>query len=713
MTEAGPVLETESEISNLPPPPPATFEELGVGSEVSLALTEMGFLGPMPVQSAVYRPMVEKRDILVQSRTGSGKTAAFGIPLCDKLLDESQPVVQALCLVPTRELALQVATECKKIGKHRNFQVSAIYGGAPMGRQIDELKAGAHIVAGTPGRVLDHLRRGTLNLQNVRALVLDEADEMLSMGFIEDILAIIERCPKDRQTVLFSATLPDDVVRIASRHMREPERIQLSQGYVSVHDIAHHYYMVSGMGRARDLVRLLDHEKPQGAIIFCNTREDTALVAEYLRKAGYRAEAISSDLTQKERERVMGEMKQKTLPFLVATDIAARGIDISDLGHVINYTFPESPEVYVHRTGRTGRAGKSGVAISLIGPRELGSFYMLKLTYKIKPEEKTLPPDSRKSSPLTETTTAETNGTSNDSTAAATSDAPVQLTAEGHHPLEKIAPKKPSAPPPALIDRLIESADRHETRPEYIEVVEQILAREDGKQILARLVSGGGLGEPRPPRDDRGGRPGGRDARGGRDDRGGRGGRDDRGGRGGRDDRGPSARGGRDDRGPRSGRDDRGPRPGRTDDKPKAHSDRAPIGGTIENTQGKEFWEAWVDNKDGAQQQQQQAAAGGGEGAPRERGPRPDRGPRPERAPLPELPAGQVRLYLNLGQRTKSSEEDIRGLFSQHSITPIALDMRPHHTFVIVDEAQSQPAQAALAGQSWNGRPLRCEVAKA
>ncbi|HEY7957779.1 MAG TPA: DEAD/DEAH box helicase, partial [Polyangia bacterium] len=372
---------------------PSTFSEMGLRPEVLQALTEMGFLDPMPVQSAVYERMMAGRDVLVQSRTGSGKTAAFGIPFAQGLIDPALKKVQALVLAPTRELALQVAKECGRIGQYRGLEVVPIYGGAPMPKQVDQLKAGAHVVAGTPGRVLDHLRRGTLHLDAVKVLVLDEADEMLSMGFLEEITEIIKRCPpkENRQTTLFSATIPEDIERIGSRYMKEPEKIALSTDFVGAREIEHAYYMVSGMGRHRDLVRVLEVERPDSAIIFCNTREETGFVAEYLRKNGLDAEAISSDLTQRDRERVMGRSKDKNLRYLVATDIAARGIDISDLSHVINYTFPESAEVYVHRTGRTGRAGKSGVAISLISPRELGNFYMLKLTYKIKPEERTLP----------------------------------------------------------------------------------------------------------------------------------------------------------------------------------------------------------------------------------------------------------------------------------------------------------------------------------
>jgi ATP-dependent RNA helicase DeaD len=372
---------------------PQTFEEMQLRPEVMQAVTEMGFLDPMPVQKAVWRPLMAGRDVMVQSRTGSGKTAAFGIPMAQGLV-QAQGGVQALVLAPTRELALQVAKECGKIAQYVNLTVVPVYGGAPMGKQVDALKAGAQVVAGTPGRVLDHLRRGTLKLDGLKLLVLDECDEMLSMGFLEEITDIIKRCPQNRQTLLFSATIPEDIERIGSRYMQKPEKIALSADFVGVHEIDHIYYLVSGMGRTRDLVRVLETEKPESAIIFCNTREDTALVADFLRKHGYDAECISSDLTQKDRERVMGRMKEKNLKFLVATDIAARGIDISDLGHVINYTFPESAEVYVHRTGRTGRAGKSGVAISLVSPRELGNFYMLKLTYKIRPLERHLPSEA-------------------------------------------------------------------------------------------------------------------------------------------------------------------------------------------------------------------------------------------------------------------------------------------------------------------------------
>ncbi|HET6612562.1 MAG TPA: DEAD/DEAH box helicase [Kofleriaceae bacterium] len=370
-----------------------TFADLGIAPPILQALSDMGFEQPMEVQAAVFEKLGAGVDLMVQARTGTGKTSAFGIPIAQRLMD-SGPGARVLILAPTRELALQVSHELSQICAHiPGLTVVPIYGGAPMKKQIDQLAAGAQIIAGTPGRVLDHIRRKTLDTRGIGILVLDECDEMLSMGFAEEIDRIIDTLPDktDRQTLLFSATIPDAIERIARRHMREPERISLSTGGISVDEIEHYYYVVSGMARTRDLLTVMKTEKPESALIFCNTRDDTTMVAKFLARNGYDARAISSDLSQREREEVMGLMRDRKLKFLVATDIAARGIDISDLSHVINFTFPESPEVYVHRTGRTGRAGKRGVAISLVGPREIGAFYYLKLIYKLKPEERELP----------------------------------------------------------------------------------------------------------------------------------------------------------------------------------------------------------------------------------------------------------------------------------------------------------------------------------
>jgi len=360
-----------------------TFESMGLDGTVLRALADMGFSEPMQVQTTCYPLIMDGRDITVQSRTGSGKTAAFAIPFAQSIVSPDLNAVQVLVLEPTRELAIQVAAECAEVCAHRNLEVLPIYGGAPIGPQIDRLKKGVQIVAGTPGRVLDHMRRKTLRTGSIEVLVLDEADEMLSMGFLEDIKAIIDRLPARKQTLLFSATVPDDIKRLASRYMVDPEHISLSADYVGVHEISHTYYQVSGMMRVKDLIKVLEIEKVESAIIFCNTRKDTTAVARYLKKAGLDAEAISSDLNQSQRERVMERTRSKKLRFLVATDIAARGIDIDDLSHVINYTFPTSPDVYIHRTGRTGRAGKTGKAVSLVGPQDVGHFYQLKLTHRL------------------------------------------------------------------------------------------------------------------------------------------------------------------------------------------------------------------------------------------------------------------------------------------------------------------------------------------
>jgi ATP-dependent RNA helicase DeaD len=261
-----------------------------------------------------------------------------------------------------------------------------------MGGQIAELKSGVQVVAGTPGRLLDHLRRKTLSLSGLRILILDEADEMLSMGFAKDLDAILEFLPKERQSLLFSATIPEDIRALAQRFLHNPEMVSLSKK-VGAKEVTHYCYMVSGMGKQRDLVRILKSVEPEDAIIFCNTREDTHFIASYLRRQGFDAEEISGDLPQSEREIVMGKIKRKELRFLVATDVAARGIDISELSHVINYSIPEYHEVYIHRTGRTGRAGRSGTAISLVAPQELGNFVMIRKIYKLETTERELPID--------------------------------------------------------------------------------------------------------------------------------------------------------------------------------------------------------------------------------------------------------------------------------------------------------------------------------
>jgi ATP-dependent RNA helicase DeaD len=370
----------------------STFDVLPLGAEVRRAIDAMGYRHPTPVQRAVYEPAAEGRSLVVQARTGTGKTAAFGMPIVDRIVRPSVRAVQALVLCPTRELALQVSREVEQIGRFRGTHVVPIYGGASMTRQIQGLEAGAQIVIGTPGRVLDHLRQKTLDPSGVRVLVLDEADEMLSMGFAKELHAILETLPKNRQGLFFSATIPPDIERLAHNHLRDPEIITLSSDQVGALEIAHYVYVMrSGVDKISQLVRILEVEDPESAIVFCNTRDETQRVAESLKTRGFDADWLNGDLPQSDRERVMGATREGKLRFLVATDVAARGIDISHLTHVINYDFPDTAEQYVHRTGRTGRAGRTGTAIALVGPKDIGNLYLLRLTYKIRPIERQLP----------------------------------------------------------------------------------------------------------------------------------------------------------------------------------------------------------------------------------------------------------------------------------------------------------------------------------
>jgi ATP-dependent RNA helicase DeaD len=371
--------------------PEPTFDVLPLSPEVRRALEKMGYSHPTPVQRAVFESAAEGRSLVVQARTGTGKTAAFGLPLVDRLVRPALKTQQALVLCPTRELALQVSREVEQIGAFKDVKVVAIYGGASMSKQVDALREGAQIVAGTPGRVLDHLRQGTLDPSQIRVLVLDEADEMLSMGFARELHAILEALPKNRQGLFFSATIPPDIERLAHNNLRDAEIVTLSSDQVGALQISHYVYVMRDGDKVGQLVRIIEVEDPESAVVFCNTRDETQRVAEALKARGFDADWLNGDLPQPDRERVMSATKQGRLRFLVATDVAARGIDISHLTHVINFDFPESAEQYVHRTGRTGRAGRTGTAISIIGPKDIGNLYLLRLTYKIRPIERQLP----------------------------------------------------------------------------------------------------------------------------------------------------------------------------------------------------------------------------------------------------------------------------------------------------------------------------------
>jgi ATP-dependent RNA helicase DeaD len=367
-----------------------TFDLLPLSTEMRETLADMGYLHPTPVQLAVWEPATRGRDAVVQARTGTGKTAAFGLPIVDHIVRRSLAEPQVLVLCPTRELAVQVSAEIERLAKRKGTRVVAVYGGAPMPRQVDAIAAGAQVVVGTPGRVLDHIRRGTFTPKNVRLLVLDESDEMLSMGFERELTAILDHLPPTRQTLLFSATVPPDIERIARSKLRTPEFVTLSGDHIGALEIDHFVYMVA-RDKTRALIRVLEVENPESAIIFCNTRDETEQVAQALQRQGFDADWLNGDLPQSEREKVMTATREGRLRFLVATDVAARGIDVSHLTHVINHDFPQDAEGYVHRTGRTGRAGRTGMAISLVTPRDIGGLYILRLTYKIRPIEKQIP----------------------------------------------------------------------------------------------------------------------------------------------------------------------------------------------------------------------------------------------------------------------------------------------------------------------------------
>jgi ATP-dependent RNA helicase DeaD len=367
-----------------------TFDALSLSPELRRAIDDLGYTHPTPVQRAVFEPARRGKDLVVQARTGTGKTAAFGLPLIDSIVRRTSTQVQALALCPTRELALQVTREIEALSKYRGVKSAAVYGGAPMPRQVEAIQNGAQIVVGTPGRVLDHLRRKTFDPSSIRVMVIDESDEMLSMGFLPQITDILSYLPESRQTLLFSATLPPDIRRIAETRLKNPEFITLSSDQVGALEIRHFVYL-NRADKLSELVQVIETENPESAIVFCNTRDETKRVAQALQQQGYASDWLNSDLAQNDREKVMAATRRGDLRFLVCTDVASRGIDISHLSHVINFDFPESPEAYVHRTGRTGRAGRTGTAISLIEPGDIGNLYLLRLTYKLRPIERELP----------------------------------------------------------------------------------------------------------------------------------------------------------------------------------------------------------------------------------------------------------------------------------------------------------------------------------
>ena len=351
-----------------------TFEALGLGTELVNELASLGYEEPTPIQKAAIPPLLAGRDLLGQAATGTGKTAAFALPIL-QLVGGTKPESLkplALVLVPTRELAVQVCEACHRYGKGLGISVAPIYGGQEFHRQVVALRRGVHVVVATPGRALDHMRRGTLDLSGLRVVALDEADEMLDMGFAEDLELILDGTPEGRQTALFSATLPPRIASIAEKHLRDPERILIARDAAtkgSVPKVRQTAYIVPRPHKIAALGRVLDLESPTLALVFCRTRLEVDELAERLVGRGYRVASLHGGMGQAERDRVMARARAGTVDLLVATDVAARGIDIDHLTHVVNFDVPSSPEAYVHRIGRTGRAGREGVAISLVEPR--------------------------------------------------------------------------------------------------------------------------------------------------------------------------------------------------------------------------------------------------------------------------------------------------------------------------------------------------------
>ncbi|EEB73720.1 DEAD/DEAH box helicase [Thermococcus sp. AM4] len=349
-----------------------SFEELGLSESSLEAVKRKGFETPTDIQREVIPRLLEGDvDIIGQSQTGTGKTAAFALPIIEAI-DPKEKTVQAIILTPTRELALQVADEIKSLRGKKRVYVYAIYGGQPIGPQIRALERGVHVVVGTPGRVLDHLNRGTLDLSSVRFFVLDEADRMLDMGFVDDIEEIMRRAPEEKRILMFSATMPMGILLLAKKYMRNPEVVLVSRDEIVPEMVDQEYVEVLPARKYEKLKEVL--EEGFYGIIFCHTKRETRELSERLRRDGFRADALNGDMSQAARERTFNRFKEGKINVLVATDVAARGLDVREISHVINYSLPMNPEQYIHRIGRTGRMGKRGKAITFLEPGEIGRF---------------------------------------------------------------------------------------------------------------------------------------------------------------------------------------------------------------------------------------------------------------------------------------------------------------------------------------------------
>lgn len=371
---------------SLPP-----FSDLGLPPAILRAIEELGYERPSPIQANSVPPLLEGSDLLGQAQTGTGKTAAFAMPLLSQI-DAKSKHTQLLILAPTRELAIQVAEACQQYGKYiAGLNVMPIYGGQSYSIQLKQLKRGAQVVVGTPGRVMDHMRRGTLSLKNLQALVLDEADEMLRMGFIDDVKWVLEQSPPDKQIALFSATMPKEIKQVADQHLTDPVHIKIATKTVTASNIKQRYWIVRGTHKLDAITRILENEDTDGVIVFVRTKNSTVELADKLSARGFRSEPLNGDIPQANREKVIDRLRKSKLDILVATDVVARGLDVERISHVINYDTPHDTESYIHRIGRTGRAGRDGIAILFAAPREKRLLRMIERATKQPLEPMALP----------------------------------------------------------------------------------------------------------------------------------------------------------------------------------------------------------------------------------------------------------------------------------------------------------------------------------
>lgn len=367
------------------------FEDIDLSDEINRGITDMGFEEMSPIQSQAIPIILEGKDIIGQAQTGTGKTAAFGIPILE-MIGEEDATVQALILCPTRELSIQVAEEIGNIGKYkRGIKVLPVYGGQPIERQIKALKRGIQIVVGTPGRVIDHIRRKTLKIDNVKMMILDEADEMFDMGFRDDIGLVMDRLPEDRQTIFFSATMPQEIVKFASKYQKNPEIVRVAHKELTMPRIEQYYFELKEHMKTEILSRLIDIYNPRLTIVFCNTKRRVDELTGELQGRGYFADGLHGDLKQNQRDTVMGKFRNGSIDILVATDVAARGLDVDDIDLVINYDIPQDEEYYVHRIGRTARAGRDGVAFSFVVGRDRNKLNNIQRYANTKIKRKDLP----------------------------------------------------------------------------------------------------------------------------------------------------------------------------------------------------------------------------------------------------------------------------------------------------------------------------------